>query len=119
MAWTAELVNTQPFWWEPAEPPEVIVTGTSSGKGPPRYVWAEQVETELREAWLFFLDEFYREGLYGTGSPGQVRDMLHAMGRLVAYDPSVFQLQVPVDTQAKADKEAKADAAALPDGAVW
>lgn len=118
MAWTAELVNA-PVWWEPDEPLDVIVTGTSSGKGPPRYVWAEQVETETRLAYLSYLDEFYREGLYGTGSPGQVRDMLHAMGRLAALFPPLVQLQVPADTRAKADQEATADAAALPEGAVW
>lgn len=118
MAWTAELVNA-PIWWEPAEPPDVIVTATSSGKGPPRYIWAEQVETETRLAYLSYLDEFYREGLYGTGSPGQVRDILHAMHRLADQCKGLVELRVPEATRRKAEQEAEADAAALPEGGVW
>jgi hypothetical protein len=97
----------------------VILTGTSTGKGPPRYDWGEQIEPEVRLAYGAYLEEFYREGLYGTGSPGQVRDMLHAMHRLSDLHRAFVQVRVPEATQRKAEQEAKADAAELPKGAVW
>jgi len=118
MAWTAQLVYA-PLWWEPPESAELIVTGTSTGNGPPTYEWGEGIEYGSRQVYTADLADFYREGLYGTGSPGQVRDMIHAMRRLVALHSGLYELRVPEATQRKVDQEAKADAAELPDGAVW
>jgi len=118
MTWTAELIYT-PGWWEAPEAAEVILTGTSTGKGPPRYDWGQQIEPEVRLGYGAELEEFYREGLYGTGSPGQVRDMLHAMHRLTDQCKGLVELRAPEATRRKAEQEAEADAAALPDGAVW
>jgi hypothetical protein len=118
MAWTAQLIYA-PGWPEAPEAVEVILTGTSTGKGPPRYDWGEQIEPEVRLGYGAQLEEFYREGLYGTGSPGQVRDMLHAMHRLSTLYAGMFEMRVPEATQRKAEQEAEADAAELPQGAVW
>ena len=55
---------------------------------------------------LDILQESYDTGLYGTGSPGEVRDMVFAMEKVVqAHDP-LYKLVIPRDTQAKIDKEA-------------
>ncbi len=111
MAWSAELRD--------GSTQALLVTGTSDGKSPPTYVWADGVEPDSRLAMEGQLAAFYSAGLYGTGSPGQVRDMLHAMDRLSDDSKGWIALVVPQATQRKAAAEAKADAAALPEGAVW
>lgn len=118
MAWTAQLIYA-PGWWEAPEAAELIVTGTSTGKGAPTYDWAEQIEYSGRMAYGAELEAFYREGLYGTGSPGQVRDMLHAMHRLADLHKGFMEIRVPERSRRKAEQEADADAAELPEGAVW
>lgn len=111
MAWSAELRD--------GSTQALLVTGTSDGKSPPTYVWADDVEPDRRLAMEGQLAEFYCAGLYGTGSPGQVRDMLHAMGRLAVADGGSLEVIASARVWRKAAKEAEADAARLPKGAVW
>lgn len=115
MAWSAEL-HYMPL---PEQPDRLIVTGTSTGKAPPRYVWTDETDPDQREGIKSYLEEFYQVGLYGTGSPGEVRDMLHAMQRYSDMSRGYIELRVPPETQRKAEEEAEAAAAALPEGAVW
>ena len=93
---------------------EVIVTGTSDGKGEPSYAFLFSDGGPIREA----LEAAYDEGLYGTGSVGQVRDMVWAMTR-VADQFDGFVVNVPAATNRKAEQEHRDDVAALPDGAVF
>lgn len=93
---------------------EIIVTGTSDGKGEPSYEFLFGNGGPIRDA----LDEAYDEGLYGTGSAGQVRDMVYAMSR-VADQFEGYELSVPAATNNKAEKEAEKDLKDLPEGAVF
>lgn len=98
---------------------ELCFTGRSTGEGEPEYEFKEDVDFDIELALLATLEEAYTNGLYGTGSPGQVRDMLHAMRAvLVEWDP-LYEIKVPRDTKAKAEKEAEADLKALPEGSVF
>lgn len=93
---------------------EIVVTGTSDGEGDPSYEFLFSDGGPIREA----LVEAYDEGLYGTGSVGQVRDMVYAMSR-VADQFDDFELNVPAATNRKAEKEAEKDLKDLPDNAVF
>jgi hypothetical protein len=97
---------------------EVVMTGTSDGKSEPKYSFPDNADFDVEQMLLDTAAEAYRFGLYGTGSPGQVRDMLHAM-QAVVNDHSNYEMRVPRDTEAKAEKEAKKDLKDLPDGAVF
>lgn len=92
---------------------EVIVNGTSDGKGEPSYEFSFGDGGPIRES----LDLAYEEGLYGTGSVGQVRDMVWAMTRVA--DQFDFEVKVPAATSRKAEQEAKVDLDGLPEGAVF
>jgi len=93
----------------------VVVTGTSDGNGVPRYEFSDVYGDggPILEA----LGEMYCQGLYGTGSVGQVRDMVFAMSRVA--EKLGYELVIPVATQAKVEKEAEFDLEQLPDGAVF
>lgn len=92
---------------------DLVISGTSDGKGDLRYEVGEAYQ-EPRESFLALLEEAYETGLYGTGSIGQVRDMVHAMGRVAEqFD---FELVVPEKTEKKVEAEAAAED--LPAGAV-
>lgn len=93
---------------------EVIVTGTSDGKGEPSYEFSFGDGGPIREA----LEQAYDEGMYSTGSVGQVRDMVWAMTR-AADQFEGFELKVPAATNRKAEQEYRDEVAALPDGAVF
>ena len=97
---------------------EVVMTGTSDGKSAPRYTFPDDIDFDVEQMLLDTAAEAYRFGLYGTGSPGQVRDMLHAM-QVGVDDHSNDEMRVPRDTAAKADKEAEKDLKDRPEGAVF
>lgn len=93
----------------------VVVTGTSNGNALPRYEFSHGYGDggPILEA----LEEMYCQGLYGTGSVGQVRDMVFAMSRVA--EKLGYELVIPVATQARVEKEAEFDLEQLPDGAVF
>ena len=97
---------------------ELVMTGTSDGKSEPKYSFPDDTDYDVEQMLLDTAAEAYRVGLYGTGSPGQVRDMLHAM-RSIVEDHINYELKIPRDTSAKAEKEAAKDLKDLPDGAVF
>ena len=97
---------------------ELVMTGTSDGKSEPRYSFPDNADFDVEQMLLDTAAEAYGFGLYGTGSPGQVRDMLHAM-QAVANEHSNYEMKIPRDTKAKAEKEAEKDLKDLPDGAVF
>ena len=80
----------------------VVVTGTSNGNGLPRYEFSHGYGDggPILEA----LDEMYCQGLYGTRSVGQVRDMVFAMNRVA--EKLGYELVIAVATQARVEKEA-------------
>ena len=93
---------------------ELVVTGTSDGKGDPVYEFGPiygdggPIRRELEAK--------YDDGMYGTGSVGQVRDMVWAMTQ--AAQEFGFEVSIPPRTSSKATKEANADEKKLPEGAV-
>ncbi|WP_250395725.1 hypothetical protein [Synechococcus sp. MU1655] len=89
------------------------MTGTSDGKGEPTYEFAFRDGGPIRR----MLEEVYDEGLYSTGSVGQVRDMVFAMSRVA--EELGYELEIPEATQAKVEIEAKHDLEQLPEGAVF
>ncbi len=93
----------------------VIATGTSDGNGRPSYQFSKNFADSgpIRK----LLDEAFDEGLYGTGSVGQVRDMVFAMSRVA--EELGYELEIPEATQAKVEIEAKHDLEQLPEGAVF
>ena len=93
----------------------VVVTGTSNGNGLPRYEFSHGYGDggPILEA----LDEMYCQGLYGTRSDGQVRDMVFAMSRVA--EKLGYELVIPVAKQARVEKEAEFDLERLPDVAVF
>ena len=94
----------------------LILTGTTDGKGRPRWTVHGNPALELVRSWEFLIEEYYNAGLHGTGSLGEVRDMVFAMTRIAEeFD---LKLSVPPETQEKIDAEVKAEAEALPLGAV-
>ena len=98
---------------------ELVVTGTTDGKSAPTYSFALDVDIEIEVALLDTMTEAFAFGLYGTGSPGEVRDMLFAMQAVLeAHDP-LYKLVIPRDTQAQAEKEAKAQEKLLDQGIVF
>lgn len=115
MIYTAELRYNPTIWGED----KPICTGTSNGKSPPRYQWADDLDPVHKQACATLLKEHYERGLYGTGSPGEVRDMLHAMDRTSQELDGIAVVRAPEATRKKAQQEADAANAALPEGAVW
>jgi len=98
---------------------EVVVTGRTDGASAPTYEWGDP-GTGIAEALLgSYLEDGYRQGLYSTGSVGEVRDMLYAMSEACRrYTPGGMTMEVPDDTAAKAEAEAEKFWAELPPGAV-
>jgi len=98
---------------------EVIVIGRTDGASAPIY---EYVDDEFGSSELIlsrYLEDTYQQGLYSTGSIGEVRDMLYAMGRTTQLClPGDLTLEIPDETDAKAEAEAEAYAVSLPEGAV-
>jgi len=94
----------------------LVLTGQSDGASDPKYILEDSIKG-LEQIITSSLAEAYAAGLYGTGSVGQVRDMLNAMSALSSK--FLWVLEIPEETKAKANEEATADAAALPDGAVY
>lgn len=115
MVWTAEL-RFKPVLHGVDQ---LVCTATSDGKSPPRYEWAADLDPEARQLYACSLEEHYQRGLYGTGSIGEVRDMLHAMERCSQEQGGDVLVRAPVRTRRKAQREADAANAALPEGAVW
>ena len=97
---------------------ELVLTGTSDGKGRPSYEFEPGVDDVVAESVGYTLRDTYELGIYGKGSPGEVRDMLFAMEAVVAED-SIYALRVPKATSDKAKKEAEAFLKSVPDGAVF
>ena len=93
----------------------IVVMGTSNGNGLPRYEFSHGYGDggPILEA----LDEMYCQGLYGTRSDGQVRDMVFAMSRVA--EKLGYELVIPVAKQARVEKEAEFDLERLPDVAVF
>lgn len=96
---------------------EVVVTGSTTGKGEPVYEFDDEYSAQYQKNVRELLATAYDEGLYGTGSTGQVRDMVHAMEAV--SEPSGLVLVIPKETQKQIDEEIKADEQGLPDGAVF
>lgn len=97
---------------------ELVLTGTSDGKGRPSYEFEPGVEDVVAESIGYTLRDAYEVGIYAKGSPGEVRDMLHAMEAVVEED-SIYSLRVPKDTADKAKAETEAFLKSLPEGAVF
>ena len=97
---------------------ELVMTGTSDGKGMPRYKFEPSMDDVIVESLGYTLREAYEKGLYYKGSIGEVRDMLNAMYAVVQED-SIYSLRIPKATNNKAEKEAEAFIKSLPDGAVF
>lgn len=97
---------------------ELVMTGTSDGKGLPRYEFEPSVDEVIAESLNYTLSDTYEKGLYSKGSIGEVRDMLHAMDAIVQED-SIYSLSIPKATSDKAQKEAEAFIKSLPDNAVF
>ena len=98
---------------------EAIVIGRTDGASAPVYEWIDDEFGTNQLVVSRYLEESYQEGLYSTGSIGEVRDMLYAMGRTTQLCwPGDLTLEVPDETAAKAEVEAEAWAADLPEGAV-
>jgi len=91
-----------------------FVTGTSDGKGMPKWDFYTGDGGPFRE----LLEQAYEEGLYSTGSIGLVRDMVYAMTRL-ADELDGYELDVPAVTNKKTEDEARKEIDSLPDGAVF
>lgn len=98
---------------------ELAMTGQSDGKGEPSYVFPDDMDFDVEVHLLDILQESYDTGLYGTGSPGEVRDMVFAMERVVEAHEPLYKLVIPRDTQAKIDKEAKRDQKVIDDDSVF
>lgn len=97
---------------------ELVMTGTSDGKGSPSYEFEPGVAEITVEFFTYLLREAYDLGIYSKGSIGEVRDMLNAMNKAVKEDP-YYVMRVPRSTSDKAEKEAEAFIKSLPDGAVF
>ena len=93
----------------------VVVTGTSNANGLPRYEFSHGYGDggPILEA----LDEMYCQGLYGTRSDGQARDMVFATSYVA--EKLGYGLVIPVATQARVEKEVEFDLEQLPDVAVF
>ena len=92
---------------------EPVFQGISNGEGRPRYEFADDLGFDEQEGLWSQLEVAYEEGLYGTGSPGQVRDMLMSMQYVVDLHEPFYELVIPRDTRAKSEREAKADEKAV------
>ena len=67
----------------------VVVTGTSNSNALPRYEFSHGYGDggPILEA----LEEMYCQGLYGTGSVGQVCDMVFAMSRVAKQNLNLLR----------------------------
>lgn len=96
-----------------------IAIGRTDGASAPTYEW---IDDEFGTAELtlgYYLQDAYRQGLYSTGSIGEVRDMIYAMAETARLcRPGDLTLDVPEETATKAAAEAETWAAELPEGAV-
>ncbi len=98
---------------------DVVVIGRSDGASAPSYEWIDDQFGTSELIMSSYLEEAYQQGLYSTGSVGEVRDMLHAMGRTAHLCMSGdLTLEIPDETAAKAEAEAEKFWADLPEGAV-
>ena len=97
---------------------ELVLTGSSDGKSRPRYDFAPDVDLEIEIGLLDLMEEAYETGLYGTGSPGEVRDMLHSMQAVVEAHSPLYKLVIPRGTQRQMDKELAAVTELLEEGII-
>jgi len=97
---------------------ELVLTGTSDGKGPPSYEFEPGVPEVAVEVFTHTMREAYDLGIYSKGSIGEVRDMLNAMNAVI-QEHSYYVMRVPKSTSDKAENEAEAFIKSLPDGAVF
>lgn len=95
-----------------------VVIGRTDGASAPAYEYVGDEFGSFEVIAGRYLEDAYRQGLYSTGSVGEVRDMLYAMGRTaelcMAGD---LTLEVPEATDAKAEAEAETWSKDLPEGA--
>lgn len=94
---------------------DLVVRGMSEGKGDPVYEFGPVYEGG--GPLLALLDDYYDQGLYGTGGIGQVRDLFFAMQSVVKQFDG-WELETPAETSRKIREEAETDQALLPDNAV-
>ena len=97
---------------------ELVMTGTSDGKGSLSYEFEPGVAEITVEFFTYILREAYDLGIYRKGSIGEVRDMLNAMNKVI-QEHSYYSMRGPKSTTDKAEKEAEAFIKSLPDGAVF
>ena len=97
---------------------ELVTTGTSDGKGLPKYEFEPNVAEVTVEVLSYIMREAYEKGIYSKGSVGEVRDMLSAMNAVIDED-SIYTLRIPKATSDTAKKEAEAFIRSMPDGAVY
>ena len=97
---------------------ELVMTGTSDGKGWPRYEFEPGLAEVIVESLGYMLRDANESGLYSKGSIGEVRDMLFAMSAVVE-EYSIYSLRTPKATSDKAQQEAESFIASLPEGAVF
>ena len=98
---------------------EAIVIGRTDGASAPVYEWIDDEFGTSEVILSSYLEEAYQQGLYSTGSIGEVRDMLYAMGRTTQLClPGELTMEVPDETDAKAEAEAEAWVKDFPEGAV-
>lgn len=109
MSYTAELR----FAFDNA----LLVTASTTGKGPPSYEFGDTADAE---GVVTLLDQFYEFGPYGTGSIGQVQDMLHALRRYAEElgSPDWIKLVIPEATSKKAAEERAKDQKLIDSGVV-
>ena len=98
---------------------ELVVTGTTDGKSDPDYRFEVDVDVEVEVALVDTMTEAYAHGLYGTGSPGEVRDMLYAMQVATEQHTPFYKLVIPRATQDQVNKEVKAQQKLFDQGIVF
>ena len=96
-----------------------VVIGRTDGASAPVYEWIDDEYGTSERILGRYLEDAYRQGLYSTGSIGEVRDMLNAMARTTELCmPGDLTLETPEESATKAAAEAEKFWADLPEGAV-
>ena len=96
---------------------QVVFTMECDGASLPVYTFEDEF-LDMEDGMRSIMDDRYAQGLYGTGSVGQVRDALHAMSAVIDVF-SNMEISVPSDTARKVDQEIKRDESKLEEGDVF
>jgi hypothetical protein len=96
---------------------QVVFTVECDGASLPVYTFEDEY-LDMEDGMRSMMETRYAQGLYGTGSVGQVRDALHAM-HAVTDTFTNMEIIVPADTALKVEKEIKRDESQLGEGDVF